>query len=149
VGDTVVGVRDEPLDPFADDPADPAAGLSDELSVEPLSPQERQEVTADLEELEIFQSLLEPTGMRGLVIDCEDCHEPHYFGWELLHGNLRHLLEHDRPRLHEPAFDPDPDHYVSWDYARGYADGVRDALTGSEAPSGSASGGTSDTEPGQ
>lgn len=31
--------------------------------------------------------------------------------------------------MHEPAYDPDPDHYVSWDYARGYADGVHDTLT--------------------
>lgn len=123
-------VRDEPLDPFADDPADPAAGLDDDPSVEPLNPQERQEVVADLEELETFQTLLEPTGVRGLVIDCDDCHEPHYFGWELLRSNLVHLLEHERPRLHEPAFDPDPDHYVSWEYARGYADGVRDTLAG-------------------
>ena len=28
--------------------------------------------------------------------------------------------------MHEPAFSPDPAHYVSWEYARGYADGVLD-----------------------
>jgi hypothetical protein len=120
-------VRDEPLDPFADDPADPTSGLSDDVSSQPLSDEEREEITADLEELDDFQRCLSPTGVRGLVIDCEDCHEPHYFGWDLLRSNLRHLLEHDRPRLHEPAFQPDPDHYVSWDYARGYVDGARDA----------------------
>jgi hypothetical protein len=26
--------------------------------------------------------------------------------------------------VHEPAFAPDPADYVSWDYARGFADGV-------------------------
>jgi hypothetical protein len=31
--------------------------------------------------------------------------------------------------VHEPAYDPDPDHYVTWEYARGYADGVHDTLT--------------------
>ena len=31
--------------------------------------------------------------------------------------------------MHEPAYDPDPDHYVTWEYARGYADGVHDTLT--------------------
>jgi hypothetical protein len=31
--------------------------------------------------------------------------------------------------VHEPAYDPDPDHYVSWEYARGYTDGVHDAMT--------------------
>ena len=25
--------------------------------------------------------------------------------------------------MHEPAFDPDPSEYVSWDYARGLLDG--------------------------
>ena len=25
--------------------------------------------------------------------------------------------------VHEPAFDPDPNDYVSWDYARGFLDG--------------------------
>jgi hypothetical protein len=27
-------------------------------------------------------------------------------------------------RPHEPAFDPDPRSYVTWEYCRGYADGV-------------------------
>ena len=27
-------------------------------------------------------------------------------------------------RPHEPAFDPDPVEYVSWEYCRGYADAV-------------------------
>ncbi len=120
-------MRDEPLDPFANDPADPTAGLSDDASGEPLSSEERAEVTADLDDLDEFQRWLESTGIRGLVIDCEDCHEPHYFGWELLRSNLRHLLEHDQPRLHEPAYQPDPDHYVSWEYAHGYVDGAHDA----------------------
>jgi len=94
----------------------------------PLSVEERAEVEEDLADLEIFQTLLVPTGVRGLVIDCEDCREPHYFDWELMRANLRHLLTSGRPRVHEPAFDPDPEHYVSWDYARGYADGTQDAL---------------------
>ena len=90
---------------------------------------ERSDVLEDLSDLEIYQALLSPTGIRGLVIECEDCHEPHYFDWDLLRGNLRHLLSSGRPRVHEPAYDPDPDHYVTWEYARGYADGVHDTLT--------------------
>ena len=91
----------------------------------------------DLADLEIYQALLTPDGVRGLVIECEDCHEPHYFDWDLLRGNLRHLLNSGRPRVHEPAYDPDPDHYVTWEYARGYADGVHDTLaeaTASDEP---------------
>lgn len=126
-------MHDEPIDPFAGDPADPAADLSelddadDEVGGE-LSAAEREDVLEDLADLEIYQALLGPVGIRGLVVDCEDCREPHYFDWDLLRGNLRHLLESGRPRVHEPAFDPDPDHYVTWEYARGYADGVHDTL---------------------
>ena len=82
----------------------------------------------DLADLEVYQALLSPAGVRGLVVECDDCHEPHYFDWDLLRGNLRHLLDSGRPRVHEPAYDPDPDHYVTWEYARGFADGVHDTL---------------------
>jgi hypothetical protein len=130
-------VQDEPLDPFAGDPADPSAELADldesetdEVTgeSEPLGGAEREDVLEDLADLEIYQALLAPVGVRGLVIECEDCHEPHYFDWDLLGSNLRHLLESGRPRVHEPAYDPDPEHYVTWDYARGYTDGVHDTL---------------------
>lgn len=125
-------MHDEPIDPFNGDPADPSAGLDDlteDAELDPLTEAERQDVLEDLSDLEIYQALLSPTGVRGLVIECEDCHEPHYFDWDLLRGNLRHLLTSGRPRVHEPAYDPDPDHYVTWEYARGYADGVHDTLT--------------------
>jgi hypothetical protein len=125
-------VHDEPIDPFNGDPADPSAGLEhldDDAQVDPLTDAERSDVLEDLADLEIYQALLGPIGIRGLVIECEDCREPHYFDWDLLRGNLRHLLSSGRPRVHEPAYDPDPDHYVTWEYARGYADGVHDTLT--------------------
>ena len=122
---------DQPLDPFAGDPADPAAALDDDDAVEPLSPEEREDVLTDLTDLEVYRALLEPRGVRGLVVDCEDCHETHYFGWDLLRGNLRHLLDEGRTRVHEPAFSPDPTDYVSWDYARGFADGALDTAESS------------------
>ena len=116
---------DSPLDPFAGDPSDPAAALdSDEFGDEPLSDDERRDLVEDLEDLEVFQALLEPRGIRGLVVDCKDCREAHYFSWDLIRGNLKSLLDQGSPHVHEPAFSPDPAHYVSWDYARGFADGV-------------------------
>lgn len=125
-------VHDEPIDPFAGDPSDPSAELAHlddgEDDVEELSEPEREDVLEDLADLEIYQTLLTPIGIRGLVIDCEDCHEPHYFDWDLLASNLRHLLQSGRPRVHEPAFNPDPEHYVTWEYARGYTDGVQQTL---------------------
>ena len=123
------GVHDEPLDPFAGDPTDPAFAIDDEDGqVDPLSPEERQDVLDDLADLEVYEALLSARGVRGLVVDCEDCHVPHYFAWDLLRANLRHLLEQGRTRVHEPAFDPDPAEYVTWEYARGYADGAQDAV---------------------
>jgi hypothetical protein len=131
-------VHEEPLDPFAGDPSDPAFALDDEFGsgparVDPLSPEERQDVLDDLADLDIYESLLAPKGTRGLVVDCEDCQIPHYFAWDLLRANLRHLLEAGRTRVHEPAFDPDPTEYVTWEYARGYADGAQDADEDEEA----------------
>ena len=122
---------DPPLDPFADDPGDPAALFDDsefnassfdDDALAPLTPDEEAEIAADLSDLEVFQVLLEPRGVRGLVVDCQDCEEPHYFAWDLLRANLRQLLAEGQPRVHEPAFSPDPAEYVSWDYARGFAD---------------------------
>jgi uncharacterized protein DUF5319 len=137
----VVDVTDEPLDPFAGDPEDPAAELArldpadDVDDIEPLSMREREEVLAELGDLDVFRTLLEPRGFRGLVVDCEGCAEPHFFDWDLLTGNLRHLLDEGRTRVHEPAFSPDPASYVSWDYARGYTDGVYETSEASEADS--------------
>ena len=117
---------DPPRDPFADDPSDPSDGFDDVEAEDlpPLTAEDREDIAADLEDLEVFQALLEPRGMRGLVVDCQDCDEPHYFGWDLLRANLRQLLDEGLPHVHEPAFAPDPSAYVSWDYARGFADGV-------------------------
>lgn len=127
------GVHDEPLDPFAGDPSDPAFALDDSVDHgAPLSPAERQDVLDDLADLEVFESLLVPRGVRGLVVDCEDCRIPHYFSWDLLRANLTHLLSAGRTRVHEPAFNPDVNDYVSWEYARGYADGTQDALDDNE-----------------
>ncbi len=120
----------EPVDPFHGDPDDPAHELAaldgDDDTNPPLSPEDRENVLEDLEDLEVFEVLLVPRGVRGLVVDCEECREPHYFGWDLLRGNLRHLLDQGTSRVHEPAFSPDPSHYVTWDYARGYADASMD-----------------------
>ena len=114
------------MDPFSDEPLEAVEHFDDEPP-EPLRPDEREEVLSDLADLEVYRALLEPRGVRGLVVDCDDCQEPHYFGWELLRSNLRHLLDVGETRVHEPAFSPDPAEYVSWDYARGYADGVLEA----------------------
>ncbi|MBX6390110.1 MAG: DUF5319 family protein [Frankia sp.] len=137
----MVGVSDEPLDPFADDPDDPTSELArldpteDREAAMPLSLHEREEVLAELGDLDVFRTLLEPRGYRGLVVECEGCAQPHFFDWDLLAGNLRHLLDEGRTRVHEPAFAPDPSCYVTWDYARGYADGVCEAAEASEAES--------------
>lgn len=121
--------EDHPIDPFAGDPADPSRLLGEESQDAPvlLTEEERREVLEDLDEIRQYRDLLEPQNVRGIVVDCEDCGETHYYGWALLESNLRHLLDSGETRVHEPAYQPDPSHYVTWDYARGYADGVADA----------------------
>lgn len=45
----------------------------------------------------------------------------------MLKESLEHMLETGEPRMHEPAFEPSPDEYVGWDYARGYLDSLTEA----------------------
>jgi hypothetical protein len=123
-----MNLDDGPLDPFLNDPDDPASLLDDPEPPQPLNEDEREDVLADLAELALFREALSPQGVEGITVDCADCGEQHYFGWDLMAANLRALLGEGRTHVHEPAFAPDPDAYVSWDYARGYADAVQ-ALT--------------------
>jgi hypothetical protein len=123
-GDSRPGAIPGPLDPFLDDPNDPA-GLLDALEpAAPLSEDELADVRADLTELAEFRAVLAPVGVDGIIVECADCGEHHFFGWDLMAANLHALLGEGRTHVHEPAFEPDPDAYVSWDYARGYADAV-------------------------
>ena len=89
-----------------------------------MSEAERDEVVADLADLAVYQALRESRGVRGIVVDCADCGEQHFHEWSLLRASLQQLLEEGHMRPHEPAFDPDPAEYVSWEYCRGYADAV-------------------------
>jgi hypothetical protein len=119
-----VNLDDGPLDPFLDDPSDPAALLDDSEPAQPLSDDERADVLADLAELAEFRTTLASQGVEGIAVECGDCGEQHFFGWDLMAANLRALLGEGRTHVHEPAFAPDPESYVSWDYARGYTDAV-------------------------
>jgi hypothetical protein len=114
-----------PPDPFAGDPDDPARAIADEDEAgPPMAEEERAELLTDLTDLAVYQALLEPRGVKGVVVDCSECQEPHYHDWALLRASLEQLLHDGRMRPHEPAFDPDPGAYVSWEYCRGFADGV-------------------------
>ena len=113
-----------PLDPFLGDPNDPSGLLEDLDPVEPLTDIDRREIVADLAELEEFESALTPHGILGIVVDCGDCGEQHFFSWALMAANLRSLLGDGRAGIHEPAASPEPDAYVSWDYARGFTDAL-------------------------
>jgi hypothetical protein len=119
-----MNLDDGPVDPFLGDPDDPASLLDDAEPAQPLSDDERADVLADLAELAEFRATLAPHGIEGITVDCGDCGEQHFFGWDLMAANLRALLGEGRTHVHEPAFAPDRDAYVSWDYARGYADAV-------------------------
>lgn len=118
------GVYPEPVDPFLDDPDDPATLLDAIEPAPPLSDDEMADVRADLAELAEFCDVLSPLGVRGIIVDCADCGDQHFFGWELMTANLQALLGEGRTHVHEPAYSPNPEAYVSWDYARGYADAV-------------------------
>lgn len=89
----------------------------------PLGEDERDALRQDLNDVQVLKEVLGPKGIKGAVFYCPDCDEDHYLAWDLLAGNLQELLEAGESPVHEPAFEPDPDDYVSWDYARGFLDG--------------------------
>jgi hypothetical protein len=107
----------DPLDPFESEENAP---------VEPIDDEERSSLLADLADLADFREALEPRGVRGVVIPCPDCDEDHFFGWSLLRESLEHILQHGEPRVHEPAFDPKAEDYVTWEYAKGFVDGLNE-----------------------
>ena len=86
---------------------------------QPLDPQERMAVEADLADLAVYEALLAHKGIRGLVVCCDECQQDHYHDWDMLRANLLQLLVDGTVRPHEPAYDPEPDAYVTWDYCRG------------------------------
>ena len=89
----------------------------------PINEEERELLQQDLTDVQVLKELLGPRGLKGAVFFCPDCDEDHFLGWDLLAGNLKELLEEGESPVHEPAFNPDPHEYVSWDYARGVLDG--------------------------
>jgi len=109
----------DPLDPFGSEDNE-----SENTEFEPIDEEERSALLEDLRDLAEFREALEPRGFRGVVIPCPDCEEDHYFSWSLLRENLEHILDHGEPRVHEPALEPQVDHYVTWDYGRGFVDGL-------------------------
>ena len=98
---------------------------------EPLEAEERSNIEADLEDLEAMRKVFAGQSVRGVVIACPDCNANHYYDWELLRENLRHMLSTGEPRMHEPAFEPNEEDYILWDYGKGYIDALTD--TGLEA----------------
>ncbi|MFV0532790.1 MAG: DUF5319 family protein [Cumulibacter sp.] len=110
-----------PLDPFEGE-RDPAGELDADEQVPPLTAEERDLVVHDLEDLDEFQRLLEPRGVRGICMECAGCEETHFYAWEIMRSNLLNMLQHDQSHVHEPPFNPRPEDFVTWDYASGYAD---------------------------
>ena len=92
-----------------------------------LDERESELVRQDLTDLADFESAFRAEGFRGVAVWCQDCSEEHYYPWDMLRENLQLLIETGETPVHEPAFAPEPDRYIPWDYARGYVDALRDA----------------------
>ncbi|MEJ5919132.1 MULTISPECIES: DUF5319 domain-containing protein [unclassified Corynebacterium] len=114
-----------PRDPFENDPNDPASLLEPDEPFEPLSNKERQEVRQDLSAVREFRAALEPEGLSGVCMMCEDCNEMHYYTWDALEGHYLMLLAGQASPVHEPEFNPDPNKYAPWEYCAGFVDGRR------------------------
>jgi uncharacterized protein DUF5319 len=81
----------------------------------PLDEEEKEALRQDLLDVQVLKDVLGSQGIKGTVFFCPDCDEDHYLTWDLLAGNLQELLDAGESPVHEPAYDPNPDDYVSWD----------------------------------
>lgn len=99
-------------------------GFPDDGAV--LDDHESALVARDLDDLAAFEATFGAEGYRGVAVYCHDCAVDHYYTWEMLRENLETLLETGDTPVHEPAYEPDPQQYVPWEYARGYVDALRD-----------------------
>lgn len=99
----------------------------DEFDDEPLDEHETALVQQDLHDLADFEATFRPEGYRGVAVWCHDCAEEHYYPWDMLRENLQLLIDTGETPVHEPAYAPEPDRYIQWEYARGYVDALRDA----------------------
>ncbi len=106
----------------------------DDYVAEPLDEREAAMVARDLADLAEFEDTFAPEGYRGVAVFCHDCVEEHLYPWGMLQENLTTLIETGETPVHEPAFAPEPDRYIPWDYARGYVDALRDAGAGQRLP---------------
>ncbi len=114
-----------PQDPFEGDPNDPSFLLEPDDEFVPLTQIEKMEVTEDLMAVRTFRTELEPEGIKGICMMCEDCSEMHYYNWDVLESHYADLLDGVPSPVHEPQFDPNPLHYAPWEYCAGYVDGKR------------------------
>jgi RNase P subunit RPR2 len=109
-----------------DDFDDASEDEFEEVAGDPLDEHETILVQQDLIDLEDFEATFSAEGYRGVAVWCHDCAEDHFYPWDMLRENLNLLLQTGETPVHEPAFHPNPDEYVPWEYARGYVDALRD-----------------------
>jgi hypothetical protein len=116
------GPGDGAGDGFDDDFGDD--GFDDDLVAVPLDDREIELVERDLADLESIEATFRPEGYRGVAIWCQDCAEEHLYPWDMLRENLSVLIETGETPVHEPAYAPEPDRYIPWEYARGFVDAL-------------------------
>ena len=91
-----------------------------------LTAAEREDIAADIVDLEAMRVVFQSQGAKGVVIACQDCGQNHFYEWELLRENLEHMLSTGEPRMHEPAYGIAEDEYIQWDYGKGFVDALVD-----------------------
>lgn len=92
-----------------------------------IDPEERESILEELEDLAALRATFEERGFKGVMITCAECGEDHYYGWDMLQESLEYMLDTGEPRMHEPAFQPEPEDYIAWDYGRGYIDAIAES----------------------
>jgi len=102
-----------------------AEGPADETE---LRDSERRGLERDLGDVDLLKEILGEQGIKGASFYCSVCEDEHYLTWDLLAENITQLLDKGEGFIHEPAYAPDPEEYVTWEYAQGFLDGFQSYL---------------------
>ncbi|MDO4911734.1 MAG: DUF5319 family protein [Corynebacterium sp.] len=117
-----------PKDPFADDPNDPARLAGDDQDFVEITAEDRELARQDLVAVREYRRLLEPMGVRGIHGTCPDCDADHYYDWDFIVDNTMAVIAGAPLLVHEDSATPNPEAYVSWEYAMGYTDAMHTRL---------------------
>jgi len=95
---------------------------------DPFTPDELAAINADMTDVRIFEAILAPLGIKGLVVACDDCKSDHYHTWTELMQDLESWRD-TGTATSKPTNRSDHAGFATWDWCRGFLAGMTRDVT--------------------